>query len=303
MLAIPGPVARSSAPQVSKRDSLNLKSPCNQIMFRRTSGGLPICPLRFAIDRRPLPIRSEAASLEYDWFPARPLGPAHFPERHCAVGSPVVKAATTMTRKQDRAVHRKKGRSADQRQWTAAVARASRAWEDLTDEQRLVWNTEAKTRRTSGQRLFTGITARRFRDGRELQTGLPRPASYGPTRILKQLVITNRRGRITLKLELFSVPTARFTVWASRPCHRGLPVCDKCPRLGPLPPPHDGCSDITALYFQKHGAYIDKCGVQLAGKRIFVRIREEMDDGARLYEPAWAVVPAPEGGDASGKKE
>jgi hypothetical protein len=147
-----------------------------------------------------------------------------------------------MTRKQDRAVRRKKSRSADQRQWNAAVARASRAWEDLTDEQRLVWNNEAKTRRTSGQRLFTGINARRFYDGLEMLTGLPRPASYGPTRILRQLLITNRRGRITLKLELSSVPTARFTVWASRPCHRGLSVCDKCPRLGPLPPAQDGFS-------------------------------------------------------------
>ncbi len=272
-------------------------------MFRRTSGRLPICPLRFAIDYRLLAIRSEAASLEYDWFPARPLGPAHFPERHCAVGSPVVKAATTMTRKQDRAVRRKKSRSADQRQWTAALARASRAWEDLTDEQRLVWNNEAKTRRTSGQRLFTGINARRFYDGLEVLTGLPRPASYSPTRILKQLLITNQRGRITLKLELASVPTARFTVWASRPCHCGLSVCDKCPRLGPLPPPQDGVSDISALYFQKHGAYIGACGVQLAGKRIFVRIREEMDDRPRVYEPACAVVPAPEGGGRPGKKE
>jgi len=264
---------------------------------------LPICHLPFAIDYRPLAIRPEAASLEYGCFPARSLGPTQFPEPHCAVASPVVKAAATMTRKQDRAVRRKKSRSADQRQWTAALARASRAWEDLTDDQRLVWNTEAKTRRTSGHRLFTGITARRFRDGRELQTGLPKPVPCSPTRVLKRLLITNRSGRITLKLELSSVPTARFTVWASRPCHRGLSVCDKCPRLGPLPPPQDGFSDITELYFQKHGAYIERHGIELAGKRIFVRIREEMDDGPRLYEPAWSVVPGPEGGGRPGKED
>jgi hypothetical protein len=41
----------------------------------------------------------------------------------------------------------------------------------------------------------------------------------------------------------------------------------------------------------------------LVGKRIFVRIREEMDDWPKLYEPAWAVVPVPEGGDGSGKKD
>jgi hypothetical protein len=110
------------------------------------------------------------------------------------------------------------------------------------------------------------------------------------------LHIRNRGGgRLVLTLELRRVPIAPMTVWGARPCSRGVTKPDKCPRLGWITASEDKVTDITAVYFMKHGAYIKQHGVELAGKRIFIRIRQETDDGANLYEEVNAVVPEPEG--------
>jgi hypothetical protein len=69
---------------------------------------------------------------------------------------------------------------------------------------------------------------------------------------------------------------------------------DKCPRLDWLPAPEKLLSEITFLYFRKHGAFILDHGIELTGKRIFIRIRQEVDDTAHLYEEVQAVVPEPE---------
>jgi hypothetical protein len=87
------------------------------------------------------------------------------------------------------------------------------------------------------------------------------------------------------------VPT---TVWGSRPCNRGLARPDKCPRLGWLLVSADVVIDITALYFNKHARYIEQQGMELVGKRVFIRTRQEMDDGANLFEEVQAVIPPPE---------
>ena len=114
---------------------------------------------------------------------------------------------------------------------------------------------------------------------------------YDGRPILKRLDIRNRGGWITLNLELRQKPTVPTTVWGARPCNRGVEKPARCPRLGWLPAPEDGAWDITELYFQKHGEYIKKHRVRLAGKRIFIRIRREVDGGVDLYEEVKALVP------------
>ena len=76
----------------------------------------------------------------------------------------------------------------------------------------------------------------------------------------------------------------------------------KCPRLGDLPAPAGGVSDITGLYFRKHGKYIKKHGAQLVGKRIFIRARVELEGWSKLYEETSAVVPAAAGGGRAAKR-
>ena len=51
--------------------------------------------------------------------------------------------------------------------------------------------------------------------------------------------------------------------------------------------------DITRPYFEKHGEYIEARGLELVGKRIFVRVREESGVGRALFEARNAVVPPP----------
>jgi hypothetical protein len=89
-------------------------------------------------------------------------------------------------------------------------------------------------------------------------------------------------------------PNARFTVWSLRPCHLGISACHKCPRLGPLPSPENVWSNISGLCFQKHGDYNKAQSVQIVGKRIVIRLRQELDTGAAVCEEARAVVPPPQ---------
>ena len=195
-----------------------------------------------------------------------------------------------------------KRRSAAQQEWTASVGCASQAWEYLTDEQRLTWNVAASTRRSTGQRYFVQINAPRIRDGKPLLTTPPPPEPPGPRLVLLELIITNRRDRISLKLRLAGVPTGRYTVWGARPCNRGLAGAPKCPRLGPLPASVNQLYNITSLYFLKHGPYIDEHRLPLPGKRIYIRLRQEFDNGPGIYQQVRAIVPGPEDRGARRKK-
>jgi hypothetical protein len=189
-----------------------------------------------------------------------------------------------------------KGRSAEQRQGNAAVASVMSLWEALSDGERRYWNLDGAERRTKGISYFKSVNLRRARRGEELLR-VPPPVLSKPhndDRVLKGLDIGNRDGRISLKLQFCRAPTEPMTVWGARPCNRGLAQPDKCPRLGWLAAPVGGVGDITEQYFQKHGEYIKEQGVELAGKRIFIRVRQERD-GASLYEEVRAVVPEPEG--------
>ena len=184
--------------------------------------------------------------------------------------------------------------SAAQRQGTAAFTQVMKAWEELSDHERLTWNVVGQGRRTRGINYFKSVNLRRLRLGKELARLPPPSQPYDGKPVLKGLEIRNRGGRITLKLKLFRKPAVPRTVWGARPCNRGLAKPDKCPRLGWLPAPKGGVCEITRPYFEKHGEYLRNHRVQLVGKRIFIRIRQEMDDGTHLYEEVSAIVPAPE---------
>jgi len=138
------------------------------------------------------------------------------------------------------------------------------------------------------------INAPRLRAGLELLTKPPRREDYNSKRALHGLVITNRRGRIALQIEVSPAPGVRHTVWASRPCKLGVSVYIKCPLLCWLPPTIDGLSDITAPYFRKHGDFIIQHELPLVRRRIWMRIRQERDQGPAVYEEVSANVPDPE---------
>ena len=187
-----------------------------------------------------------------------------------------------------------KGRSAEQRQGSAVLTEVMRAWENLTDLERLAWRTYGQTQRRRGVDCFKSVNVLRLRRGEELARIPPSPKPYDANNVLKELEIHNHAGRLTLKLHFYRVPAAPRTVWGAFPCNRGLEKPDKCPRLDWLPPPKDLVSEITALYYQKYAPRIWNCQQPLAGKRIFIRLRQETDDQNKLYEEVAAVVPEPE---------
>jgi len=199
-----------------------------------------------------------------------------------------------MARKRRKAARGASARSAEQQFGSAVFTYVMKVWEELTDEERLAWHVDAKDRRTTGIRYFRSVNLRRLRRGEELARVPPRPRTFNPKPLLKRLYIFNRGGRVRLMVAVSRVPTEPTTVWGSRPCNRGWAKPDKCPRLGWLPRSRGGVIEITALYFNKHGDYIMEHQVQLVGKRIFIRIRQESDFGASLYEQVAAVVPPPE---------
>ena len=189
----------------------------------------------------------------------------------------------------------RKGRSAEQQQGPAAMTQVMKAWEELTDLERLTWRVQGKSRRMEGINYFKTVNLRRLLRGEELARLPPSPKVFNAKPILKRLSIRNRAGRITLMLELHRAPTEPMTIWGSRPCNRGSARPDKCPRLGWLRARANRRRNITDLYFKKHREYLIRNQVQMVGKRIFIRLRHERDEGANLYEQVSAVVPLPEG--------
>ena len=199
-----------------------------------------------------------------------------------------------MTGKHDTGGAGPKGRSPEQRQGPAAMTQVMQAWEGLTDEEFLTWRVEGRSRRRQGINFFKTVNLRRLLRGEELARLPPPSRTFNPKPVLKRLSIRNRAGRITLVVELHRAPTDPMTIWGSRPCNRGSARPDKCPRLGWLPARANRRFDITDLYFKKHRAYLIQNQVQIVGKRIFIRLRHERDEGANLYEQVSAVVPPPE---------
>jgi hypothetical protein len=199
-----------------------------------------------------------------------------------------------MKAKQDAAHARRSRRSAAQQQGPAAMVKVMQAWEGLTDEEYLTWRVGAKSRRRQGINFFKAVNLRRLLRGEELVRLPPGPRPVNPMPVLKRLIIRNRFGRITLKLEFRRAPTEPMTLWGARPCNRGAAKPDKCPLLGWLKTRSKRPYDITQLYFRKHRGYLLKNYVQLVGKRIFIRLRWERDDGPQFYEQVQAIVPPPE---------
>jgi hypothetical protein len=187
------------------------------------------------------------------------------------------------------------GRSAAQVAGSAALVQVMKAWDELTDLEFLTWNVAAKLRRMKGVNYFKMVNLRRVRRGESLVRLPPESKPRDPRPLIKRFIIRNQHGRITLKLQLRREPTTPTTVWASRPYNRGALKPDKCPCLGWLPPARARMCEITKDYFGKHGEHLAKHNVQIVGKRIFVRVRQEVDEGASFYEEVHATVPLPGG--------
>ena len=205
-----------------------------------------------------------------------------------------------MASKKPKADARKNVPTPDQRRAREEMSLLSAAWNDLTDDQREAWYVKARTnrrggrraraRRRSGRRLFFKANFRRLALKQELLSDPPQQESFCPTPLVR-LVITNRAGRIALKLRLTVGQAEGVMVSASRPLNAGVMVCRKFTRIGLLPAPKAGISDFTKLY-------ITKFGVPAVGQKLFIRIQQMKDYLATVVYTTSAIVPTEEAWDS-----
>ena len=199
-----------------------------------------------------------------------------------------------MASKQHKPGTRKKGPTADQRRAWAEMSILSAAWNNLTEEQRMAWNAETRTNRRgglaareprrSGRRLFVKVNSRRFALWQDLLSDPAGAESYKPTAIVR-FVITNRGGRIALKLSVSNGPAEGVMVSSWHPVNAGVMVWKKFVRIGLLPAPEGGVSDITRRYVAKYG-------VPPVGKKVFIRIQQMNDYVGNIVQVCSAIVPA-----------
>jgi hypothetical protein len=183
----------------------------------------------------------------------------------------------------------------------------SAAWNALAEEQRLAWCDRARTNRRggraarlhlrNGRRLFFRVNSHRLALRQPLLTDPPEHGGYVPAPLVK-LVITNRAGRITLKLKLSGGDPHGVMVSSWHPVSPGTMTCRNFVRIGPLPPLVRGMCDITRQYVEKYG-------VPPVGTKVFVRIQQKQmkDLIGRLIQTTSAIVRPEEGWDDEQKTQ
>ncbi len=103
---------------------------------------------------------------------------------------------------------------------------------------------------------------------------------------MAELVITNIRGKIALKLRITGPPVQYTLVQGPAPKRSAVRLVQKFPFLGLLPPPKGGWSDITELYVARHG-------LPRAGMAIWIRTCQHIDGWVDVPKVLRARVPAP----------
>jgi hypothetical protein len=134
------------------------------------------------------------------------------------------------------------------------------------------------------QTYFHKVNDPRAGFGQEVLMDPPPRGKFGRNPV-GGLIITNVGGEITLELEVSEPPSADIMVFGAKPCRRTVLKCFVCPRIGPLPAPVGGLSDITEQYVAKHGK-------PKAGERVFIRTRQYLDGPEDPFVETSAVVPA-----------
>jgi len=131
-------------------------------------------------------------------------------------------------------------------------------WRTLSAAQRAAWGVGAASRyfvtetgrrvRLNGYHFFVSLNVRRADLGLPQFDLPPAEPVFSPNPVA-ELVITNIGGRITLKLRVPSPPAQYTLVQGARPVRSGVRCVQHFPFLGLLPPPSDGWSDITEVYY------------------------------------------------------
>jgi hypothetical protein len=166
-------------------------------------------------------------------------------------------------------------------------------WRGLTQEQRNAWTAEASAHQSkarlgqsgtlTGFQLYAKINCSLLNIGGAVVQAPPAEPVFGLLPVTG-LVITNATGVITLKLTTSGAPPDGTMLWGAKPCSQGISTARGVVCLGTLDSPVNGAIDITATYTARYGS-------PAAGKKVFVKVNQNMNGWEDTPRQFWAIVP------------
>jgi len=166
-------------------------------------------------------------------------------------------------------------------------------WATLTQEERDAWTAEASQHASkarlgqsgplTGSQLYAKINCSLLIIGDPVVSAPPAAPAFDPLPV-SGLVVTNTNGVITLKLTTTGSPPDGTMLWGSKPCSQGQNIGRHPVFLGVLPSPVNSEVDISQ-------AYKDRYGSPAVGKKVFVRINQNINGWEDVPRQFWAIVP------------
>ena len=191
---------------------------------------------------------------------------------------------------------RKRPFTATQTRTRAQFGHTSSGWSAITDAQRQGWCALGKETKTTsalgvkssltGQNTYTRINNARAAIRLPPLADAPAHVRFDPEPVTA-LRITNIAGRVSLELMVSGHPAGHIEVYGSPHFNAGRLVCWDLRLLGCMADPKPGWNDITDLYWRKFD-------LPPVGKRVFIRVRQQINGWQGLPRQMNALVPPSE---------
>lgn len=171
---------------------------------------------------------------------------------------------------------------------------ASQWGSTLTQAQRDAWTAEASQHQSkarlgqsgplTGLQLYAKINCSLLVIGGDVVSAPPAAPVFDLLPV-SGLTITNAAGVITLKLTTTGSPADGTMLWGAKPCSQGLNTARGVVFLGTLDSPVNNAIDISTAYTAKYGS-------PAVGKKVFVKVNQNIDGWQDVPRQFWAIVPA-----------
>ncbi len=170
----------------------------------------------------------------------------------------------------------------------------ARAWDALTEAQRIAWIAAAATHQSktrcgtsgplTGLQFYQQVNANLLLLGQDAVTDPPATPVFGDL-APQNLIIANAAGVVTMKLTCPTPPGENTIIEATPPQKAGVSICTNYRVIGTCPAAVAGSADITALYTAKFGA-------PASGQKVFVRCRLMVNGFQGVPNAFSGIVPA-----------
>ena len=166
-------------------------------------------------------------------------------------------------------------------------------WRGLTQDQRNAWTAEASAHQSktrlgqsgtlTGFQLYAKINCSLLNIGEDVVLAPPAEPVFGLLPVTG-LTITNTNGVITVKLTSTDSPAEGTMLWGAKPCSQGISTARGVVFLGTLNTAVNGAIDITAAYTARYGS-------PAVGKKVFVKVNQNINGWEDTPRQFWAIVP------------